>query len=199
MDVTKAIETRRAFRSLDPVSIPDDLIRDLARHAQLAPSCNNNQPWRFVFVRDPERLKELRAVLTPVNEWVHAASLIVVVFSREADDCVIKEREYHQFDVGLAAAFLILRAVELGLVAHPIAGFSPKQVREILGIPDDFNVITLINIGRHSAVIGPLLSPQQAAREVERPGRRSFEQFAWIDRYPAPAPPAASDSSTSAK
>jgi nitroreductase len=198
MDVTKAIETRRAYRSLEPVEITDDLIRDLARHAQLAPSCDNNQPWRFVFVRDPERLKELHAALTQANDWVHAASMIVVVFSRKEDDCVIKDREYHQFDAGLASAFLILRAVELGLVAHPIAGFSPKKTREILGIPEEFRVIAWINIGHHAAAISPVLTPKQAGEEVERPERLPFERYVWIDRYPAPAP-ADSASSTSAK
>lgn len=183
MDVTKAIETRRAYRSLEPIEITDDLIRDLARHAQLAPSCYNNQPWRFVFVRTPERLKELRAALTRSNDWVHAASMIVVVFSRKEDDCVIKDREYHQFDAGLAAAFLVLRTVELGLVAHPIAGFSPKKTREILGIPEEYQVVTWINVGLHSAAISPVLTPKQARDEVERPPRKSFEEFASIDRY----------------
>jgi nitroreductase len=180
MDVTKAIEARRAFRSLDPVPIPDELIRDLARHAQLAPSCSNNQPWRFVFVRDPERLKELPAALTTNNEWVKAASMIVVAYSRKEDDCVIRDREYHQFDLGMAVAFLLLRAVELGLVAHPIAGFSPKKTREILGIPEEYQIVTWINIGLHSAAISPVLTPKQAQEEVERPARKPFEEFAVI-------------------
>jgi nitroreductase len=177
MDVTKAIETRRAYRSFDPVPVPDDLIRDLARHAQLAPSCSNKQPWRFVFVRDPERLKEMHAALTTANDWVRAASMIVVAFSRKEDDCIIKDREYHQFDTGMAAAFLILRAVELGLVAHP------KKTREILGIPEEYQVIAWINIGLHAASISPVLTPKQAGQEVERPARLPFEQVASIDRY----------------
>ena len=183
MDVTKAIETRRAYRSLDPVEITDDLIKDLAHHAQLAPSCNNNQPWRFVFVRDPARLKELHAALTAGNEWIHAASLIVVVFSKKEDDCVIRDREYHLFADGLASAFLILRATELGLVAHPIAGFSPKKTREILGIPDEYQVITFINIGRHSAAISPVLSPKQVEWEQARPERLPLEKFVHLDRF----------------
>jgi nitroreductase len=183
MDVTTAIETRRAFRSLDPVPIPDELIRDLARHAQLAPSCDNNQPWRFVFVRDSDRLKEMHAVLAPFNGWIRAASMIIAVFSRKEDDCIVRDREYHLFDTGMAAAFLILRATELGLVAHPVAGFSPKKTREVLGIPEEYQVITLINVGLHSASISPVLSPKQAHDEVERPPRKPFEEFASIDRY----------------
>jgi len=183
MDVTTAIETRRAYRSLDPVEITDDLIADLARHAQLAPSCNNNQPWRFVFVYDPARLKELHAALTPGNAWAQAASLIVVVFSRKEDDCVIKDREYHLFGDGLAAAFLILRATELGLVAHPIAGFSPKKTREILGIPEEYQVVTFINVGKHSAAISPVLSPKQAVDEQTRPERLPLETFVHLNRF----------------
>ena len=190
MDVTKAIETRRAYRSLEPVEITDDLVWDLARHAQLAPSCSNNQPWRFVFVRDPARLRDLHAALTANNDWVRVASMIVVVFSRKADDCVIKDREYHQFDAGLASAFLILRAVELGLVAHPLAGFSPKKTREILGIPEEFQVITLINIGRHAPAISLILTPNQAHDEAERPPRKPFEEFSSIDLFGGGFPPA---------
>ena len=64
MDVKDAIETRRAYRSLDPVEITEDLIRDLAGSARLAASCFNNQPWRFVFVYDPAVLKQMHGALS---------------------------------------------------------------------------------------------------------------------------------------
>lgn len=183
MDVTQAIKERRAFRSLDPTEITEDLINDLALHAQLAPSCNNNQPWRFVFVFDPARLREMHAALTQGNEWIHAASMIIVVFSRKEDDCLIRDREYYVFDAGLATAFLILRAWELGLVAHPIAGFSPKKTREILGIPVEYQVITLVNVGKHSAAISPVLSPKQVERENARPERLPLDKFVHLNSY----------------
>lgn len=183
MDVTRAIEVRRAYRSLEPVEITEDLIKDLARHAQLAPSCNNNQPWRFVFVYAPEILKQMHAALSPGNEWIHAASMIIAVFSRKEDDCIIKDREYHQFGCGLATAFLVLRATELGLVAHPIAGYSPKKTKEILGIPAEYQVITLIIVGKHAPTISPVLSEKQVGWEKARPERLPLEKFVHLDRY----------------
>ena len=125
MDIIQAIRERRAFRSLEPVKITKELIRDLARSAQLAPSCFNNQPGRFFFVYEPETLKNMHAVLSPGNEWAQFASMIIAVFSKKEDDCIIRDREYHQFDSGMGVGFLILRGTELGLVAHPIAGFNP--------------------------------------------------------------------------
>ena len=64
MDVHEAINNRRAYRSLDPVEISDDLIKDLAEKAQIAPSCSNNQPWNFIFIKDREQLKKIFTTLT---------------------------------------------------------------------------------------------------------------------------------------
>jgi len=183
MDVHTAIETRRATRSLAPTAVSEELVRDLAEHARLAPSCSNNQPWRFVFVFDPDRLEALKPVFSEGNRWCHAASLVVAVFSRKDDDCVIRDREYHQFDTGMASAFLILRATELGLVAHPIAGFSPKKTREVLGIPEEYQVITLIQIGRRAAEPSPVLSEKQLRDETVRPERLPLETFAFMNGY----------------
>ncbi|MGD8537004.1 MAG: nitroreductase family protein, partial [Candidatus Aminicenantes bacterium] len=144
MSVIQAINERRAYRSLGPVKITEDLIKDLAESARLAPSCFNNQPWRFIFVHDADVLKSMREALSKGNEWAYSASMIIAVFSQKEDDCIIRDREYHQFDCGLGAGFLILRATELGLVAHPIAGYSPRKTKEILEIPEEYQVITLI-------------------------------------------------------
>lgn len=183
MEVVEAIQKRRAYRSLERVEITDDMIKEMAIAVQLAPSCFNNQPWRLIFIRSAEMLEKMKPALSKGNEWVYQASLIVVIMSRRQDDCLIGDREYHHFDCGLGAAFLILRATELGLVAHPIAGFSPKKVREILGIPEDYHLHTLIIIGRKSETISPLLSDKQIAWEKERPERLPLDKFVFIDRF----------------
>lgn len=181
LSVKQAIEARRAYRSLQPVEITEELIRDLAESARLSASCFNNQPWRFVFVHDPEVLKKLHGALSRGNKWVQAASMIIAVFSREDLDCRIRGRKYYLFDTGMATAFIILRATELGLVAHPIAGYDEEAVKEILGIPEDMQVITLVNVGKHSDTIGPLLSEKQAETEKERPERLPLEEFAFVN------------------
>lgn len=183
MNVIEAIETRRAYRSLEAVTITDELIEDLAGSAQLAPSCFNYQPWKFVFVYDEEMLVQMREALSKGNEWVYAASLIIAVFGKREDDCNTQGREYYLFDIGQASAFLQLRATELGLVAHPIAGFSESKVKEILGIPDEYKVITLINVGKKSDKISPVLSEKQIEWEKNRPERKRLEEFVFKNRF----------------
>jgi nitroreductase len=188
VNVVDAINVRRAYRSLAPVTITEELVRDLARCAQLAPSCNNNQPARFVFVWEPEMLEKMKAAFSKGNVWCNADSMVIAVFAEKEADCLIKDREYYLFDTGLQTAFLILRATELGLVAHPIAGYNPKAVRDTLGIPESMQVITLVNVGRHAETISPVLTEKQVYDEAHRPERLPLEQVAFFNRYPASAP-----------
>ncbi len=185
MELKETIEKRRAYRSLEYVEITDDLIQELAEAARLAPSCFNNQPWRFIFVFDKEVLKQMREALSKGNEWVYKASLIIVVFSRKDFDCDIKGREYYLFDTGLATAFIILRATELDLVAHPIAGYNESKVKEILRIPDDMKIITLVNVGKHAKKIDSTLSEKQVEWEANRPERLPLDKLIYRNRYGA--------------
>jgi len=189
VDVKEAIERRRAYRSLSPFKVTEDLIMDLARCAQITASCFNKQPWRFIFVYHPDVLKEMHTSLSPGNEWACEASMIIVVAGRRKDDCVIGDRIYYTFDIGMAVEAMILRATELGLVAHPIAGFSPNKVREILDIPEDVDVITLIIVGKHSDKINPLLSPKQVEAEKERPARKDLKEFVFVNKWNNPWQP----------
>jgi len=83
----------------------------------------------------------------------------------------------------MATALIILRATELGLVAHPIAGFSPKKTREILGIPDEMNVITLVIVGKHSQNTNTLMTEKQIETERERPERITIDKFVYMNHY----------------
>lgn len=183
MDVKETIKFRRAYRSLKPVKITKNLVNDLSKCAQLSASCFNNQPWRYVFVYKPEVLKKMHEALSSGNEWAKDASMIIAVFCNRENDCIIKDREYYLFDTGMATAFIILRATELGLVAHPIAGFSPKKVREILNIPEKMNVITLVIVGKHSSEIKSVLSDKQKKAEKHRPKRFSIKKIAFMNIY----------------
>ena len=183
MDLMEVIDRRRAFRSLEKVEIPEDIVRDLATTARLAPSCFNNQPWRYVFVRDRDTLGKVFQSLSSGNKWATAASMVIAVCSRRDLDCVTKGREYYLFDTGMATFLLILRATELGLVAHPIAGYDEGKVKQVLGIPDDILVVTLVIVGRHSSEISPLLSDNQRCNEVRRPARLELGDFAFHDKY----------------
>jgi nitroreductase len=188
MDVIEAIIQRRAYRSLASVEITNELIIELAKAAQLFCSCFNKQPWRYVFVYNKKILKQLHSTLSPGNEWAQSASMIIAVLSKPELDCIMKDgRKYYLFDTGMATGSMILRATELGLVAHPIAGFNPEKVKEILKIPKDMEVITLVIVGKHSEKISPVLSEKQIEAEKNRPERISLDNLMFINQFKIPA------------
>ena len=125
----------------------------------------------------------MREALSEGNKWAYHASMIIAVFSKEELDCVIKEREYFLFDTGMSVGLMMLRATELGLVAHPIAGFDEDKAKEILKIPKDMRLITLVIVGKHSDTIRDELSEDMAKGEKTRPPRKAFDEFSWIDEY----------------
>ncbi len=184
MDVKEAIERRRALRSLEPFPVTRELVEDLAGHAHLAPSCMNNQSWRFVFVYEPEQLAAFKETLSRGNAWALDSPLIAAVFNKRDADCTLKgDRDYFLFDTGLAVGMMMLRATELDLIAHPIAGYDPDKVKEVLGIPEEFVVITLVVFGKLAPELTPRLAEWQTERETGGRQRRPLDTVLHHDRY----------------
>ena len=183
MDVQQAIMKRRAYRALEEIEVTHSLIDDLASAAQLAPSCFNKQPWRYVFVHKTQTLFKLQECLSHGNHWATASNLIIAVVSKKGLDCSVEGRDYYLFDTGMATVILILRATELGLVAHPIAGYDETKAKKVLGIPDDHQLITLIIVGKHSERNIAALNDHQQESERKRPTRLPLDKIAFKDQY----------------
>lgn len=184
MDVKNAIEKRRAFRSLEPFPVSRELVEDLAGMAHLAPSCMNNQPWRFVFVYEDDQLAALKGTISRGNSWALESPLIAAVFSRRQADCELKGgRDYYLFGTGMAVGFMMLRATELDLIAHPIAGYDVDRAREVLGIPPDFLLIALVVFGRLASEPSPRLASWQLERERHGRQRRPLGTVLHHNRY----------------
>jgi len=142
------IAIRRAKRAISEEKVPEDTIQRIMTAATYAPSCFNNQPWRFVVVNEEETLEKARTALPDANYWAKKAPLLILVVTKADLDCQLKDgREYALFDVGLATENLMLQAVKEGLIAHPIAGFKPVKLKEEFGIPEEHTLITVVVIG----------------------------------------------------
>lgn len=184
MEFSKLLEQRRSYRSLEPVKIDESLINELAKAVRLTPSCYNNQPWRFLFIYEKVLLEKSFNTLSEGNIWAKKGSMIIAVLSQKDYDCILPDgREYYKFDTGMAASILILKATELGLVAHPIAGYDPKLFKQIFNIPDTMEVIALIVIGKKAKEISAELKDYQIETEKRRPQRKELIEFIYINEF----------------
>ena len=143
------IEKRRALRALDDTRpVPLEVIRRILTAATYAPSCGNMQPWRFVVASEEPALGRVKEGLSGGNYWAKKAPLIILVITQvDLDTRRDDGRDYAFFDTGMANMALMLQATREGLIAHPIAGFDPVAIKKSLGIPAEYTLLTLVNIG----------------------------------------------------
>jgi nitroreductase len=147
-EILKQIQLRRARRALSSRPIPPDMVERIMTAATWAPSCFNNQPWRFVVVQREAELETVKGFLAGGNYWAKKAPLIVLVLTEPDLDCRLSDRrDYSFFSTGLAVENLVLQAFGEGLIAHPIAGYKPTAIKEALEIPPEFVLLTLVIIG----------------------------------------------------
>jgi nitroreductase len=142
------IDIRRAKRAIGDKKIPEDAIKRIITAATYAPSCSNNQSWRFLVAKNEEALKKVFDALSGGNYWFKNAQAAVVVATKLEFGCRLSDRrDYAFFDCGLAVENLMLQGFKEGLYAHAIAGYDPFKIKEAFRIPDEYIIITLVALG----------------------------------------------------
>ncbi len=144
MRIKELRESKRAFR---PDKVSREKIYKILDAARWSPSAANMQPARFLVLDTEETIQKIKPGLAEGNYWALKAPVIIVVFSKPELDYQSERIRYYTFDTGQAVMSLIYAAVDNGLMAHPMAGFSGEKIKEIFGIPPDMDVIVVIALG----------------------------------------------------
>ena len=168
--VEPLIYRRWSPRAMSGEALEEHEIDALFEAARWAPSCFNEQPWRFLFSRrDTPSWQTFFSLLVEGNRrWASNAALLVVVVSRRAFERNERESRTHSFDTGAAWQCLALQGSALGLVVHGMAGFDYEGARINLEVPDSYRVEAMIAVGRP----GRLQDLDESLRERERPSDR---------------------------
>jgi nitroreductase len=137
----------RAFSS-DEISHED--IMGILEAARYAPSCFNEQPWRFIVAEDKEGLQKMNEILFDGNKvWASKAPVLILILSKNSFAHNGKDNYWHMFDAGTAWGYLSLEAQRRGLITHAMGGFSKDKAREVYNISDDYSIITVIAVGKY--------------------------------------------------
>lgn len=155
MDALDAVLTRRSIRKYTDEPVPEDLVATLLRAAMAAPSARNQQPWRFIVVRDRALLAAL-ATAQPNAGMVSQAQVAVVVC---ADLDLVESEGFWVQDCAAATENLLIAAHALGLGAV-WSGTYPREervagVREALSLPDHVVPFAVVPIGYPAEHPGP--------------------------------------------
>lgn len=146
--INEVLVNRWSPRSFARYDIKDKELFSLFESARWAPSASNSQPWRFVYAKNgSSEWNGFFDLLIDFNkQWCKDASALVVVLSKKEHNG--KPSMTHQFDTGAAWENLAIQAVSQGLVTHAMAGFDSAKARETLEVPQDYDVMIMIAIGK---------------------------------------------------
>ena len=144
METWDAITARRNVREFADRAIPDADLERVLEAGRIAPSSQNNQPWDFVVVTDPEMLRGLSKVWRGGGHIAHAAAAIALVIGDEEEPRV---RERNRFDIGQATMQMMIAAADLGIGAGHSAVGDQAVARSVLGVPEDKLVAFVMDLG----------------------------------------------------
>ena len=148
--INPLILNRWSPESMTGEELDDETVMSLFEAARWAPSSYNNQPWRFIYAkRNTPYWSNLFDLLAEPNKvWAKDAALLIVVLSGKNFDHNGKYSITHQYDTGAAWENLALEASTRDLVAHGMQGFDYQKARLDLGVPDTFDVMAMVAVGK---------------------------------------------------
>lgn len=139
----------RAFDLKKPVSAAN--LAALLEAARWAPSCMNEQPWRFLVCdkyQDETAWQTLLACLAEKNQqWAAHAPVLLLSVAMDHFSRNDKDNRWAAYDTGAASLNLCLQATALGLVTHQMGGFDADACRQHFNIPEHCSPMAVIAIG----------------------------------------------------
>ena len=166
-DFFEVVRSRRSVRKFKRDPVPEEHLRQILDAARLAPTSGNQQPWKFLVVRDRvllDRLKDVcieqslaarrarlgevtaeqtAAVTQSYEDYLSAPVYVVVLTDNES-----RYPTYNHWDGPLAAGYLMLAARALGYGTVFITDSIPDQItRQIFEIPDRYTRVCITPIG----------------------------------------------------
>ncbi len=169
------IEQRYSPNHFAEKPVSQDHLHQLFEAARHAPSSYNEQPWRFIYAThdQPEAYRQLLYCINESNRtWAQQAPILMLSVAKKHFSKNEKPNRHAWHDTGTAVGFLLLKATELDLYSHQMAGFFPDKAREVLDIPDEYDPVAMIAIG----YLG----------KEERPNkpRKAVSEFAFSGTWP---------------
>jgi len=150
--------------------VEHEKLESLLEAARWAPSCFNDQPWRYLIWdgSDANAREKANSCLAAGNAWALDAPLLMLSVARLTFSHNGKPNRTAPHDVGLASENLVLQAVALGLVAHQMAGYDMARARSEFNIPEGFEPMAMIAVGYPNRDLESLPSDARAKEEATR-------------------------------
>jgi nitroreductase len=157
MEVFDAVRTVLAVRKYKDKPVPPDVIERVAEAGRLTASSMNQQPWHFIVIINRDTLRQIGAAAKSGPYTAQAAFAIVVVMEKS---------RFAVSDASRAVQSMILTAWAEGVGSNWVGFMGPDEVKPILGIPDNLDVLAIIPFGYPDMATGQGKKNRKPASDV---------------------------------
>ncbi len=172
-DFLSLVQSRESCREFNPRRIVElEKIGRIMDSAMLAPSACNSQPWHFTVIACKERSEQIKEAIqkSGSNNFIQDCPAFIVINEEDANltaklDGKLRNQHFADNDIGIAAAYIILAAADLGLSSCILGMFDENAVKEVCGIAKNKRVRLIIAIG-YSASVAPRPKKRKPREEV---------------------------------
>jgi nitroreductase len=172
----RAIRQTHQYREFESRPIEEGDLDALVDVARWSGSSQNKQPWRFIVIRDPATIRAIHDIGLPSTRGLATAPAAIAI-TVPSDT---KRAVGIAYDEARATERILVGAVMLDLGAG-ISWMNPgirDQVGQILGLPEDRMVRTIVQVGH----------PTPAARKPKSKrgeGRLPRDEVVFEEHWPA--------------
>lgn len=145
LKMLEEIKSRRSIRKFTPEAIDDQTIDQIIEMGTWAPSGINNQPWKFVVVKNRELLNKL-SQQTTYSHIIKNAPVCIAVFLDHAD-VYNREKDIQAIGACLQNMLLTIHYLELGGVWLGEILKNRERVAKILEVPDGLELMAVVALG----------------------------------------------------
>jgi len=146
MEFKEVIIKRESVRGYLDKPISETQLNHILEAARIAPSASNNQRIKFIVVKDANKRKKI-AQAANNQDFVGEATIVIAAVATDLEftmPCGIKS---FTIDAAIALDHMSLAAVDEGLGSCWIGAFSQTKIKEILVVPEQYQVVALLPIG----------------------------------------------------
>ncbi|MEF9934292.1 MAG: nitroreductase family protein [Clostridium sp.] len=180
-EVLMEIKNRWSPRSFSEEAIGCEDIKGLIEAARMAPSCYNEQPWRFIVTIDKTDRDNINSTIDRFNRvWSDKAPVIICIISKRRFNYNSRENYWHMFDTGTAFGYLTLEAERRNLITRAIGGFDKDRARKVLKVPYDYDIVCLVAVGKRGET--RLLPKELQSKEVPS-GRYDLSEIIHFGKF----------------
>jgi len=167
------LQQRWSPRAFTSQAIEPAVLERLLEAARWAPSCYNEQPWRFVVAHasDTAGFAGILSTLVPFNQaWAKSAAVLGLAVAKLHSGNG-KPNAWSHYDTGQAMAQLAIQAEFEGLKIQQMGGFDPAACVTALGIPEGHVPAAAFAIGYEGdpATLDPQIQGQETALSERKP------------------------------